>query len=77
MRKKIIEVAGTIPVTKENQEGVQYFYFFQNGQKGKVHRNGQTKYWKTRPTEFRIPFKYGMYDYGYITEKNCMNFTID
>ncbi len=50
---------------------------------GKVyvwHRNGRTKIWKTRPGEFRIPVKYGLYDYGYIdhtmadvvhTEEDC------
>jgi len=32
--------------------------------------NGAVKTWKTRPNEFRIPVKHGMYDFGYITEKN-------
>lgn len=36
----------------------------------KVRRNGKTKLWKTRPDEFRIPIKYGMYGFGYITEEN-------
>lgn len=30
--------------------------------------NGAPKTWKTRPTEIRIPWKYGLYDYGYFTE---------
>jgi hypothetical protein len=30
-------------------------------------RNGRTTTWKTRPNEYRIPYKYGMYEYGYIT----------
>jgi hypothetical protein len=29
-------------------------------------RNGATQTWKTRPGEFRIPVKYGMYQYGQI-----------
>lgn len=32
-------------------------------------RNGVTKTWKTRPTEFRIPVKFGMYAYDYITDQ--------
>jgi hypothetical protein len=30
-------------------------------------RNGATKTWKTRPGEFRVPVKHGMYSYGYLT----------
>jgi hypothetical protein len=33
--------------------------------------NGQIKFWKTRPSEFRIPVKNGMYGFGYITDKNA------
>ena len=29
-------------------------------------RNGQTKTWKTRPTEFEVPVKYGLYSFGYV-----------
>lgn len=29
-------------------------------------RNGATKTWVTRPDEFRVPVKHGMYAYGYI-----------
>lgn len=31
-----------------------------------VKVNGAVKTWKTRPQNCRIPFKYGMYEYGYI-----------
>lgn len=37
-------------------------------------RNGQTQTWKTRPGEFRIPVKYGLRDYGQITDKNAAGF---
>jgi hypothetical protein len=37
-------------------------------------RNGATKLWKTRPDEFRIPVKYGLRDYSYITELNGHKF---
>jgi len=33
-------------------------------------RNGALKTWKTRPTEFRQPVKYGLYGYDYITQNN-------
>lgn len=34
-------------------------------------RNGRTKFWKSRPGEFRIPVKYGMYEYFYIDHTNA------
>lgn len=34
-------------------------------------RNGVTKTWKTRPNDFRIPVRYGLYVYGYITQDNA------
>jgi hypothetical protein len=30
-------------------------------------RNGKTQTWKTRPDEYRIPVKYGMYNFSQIT----------
>lgn len=36
-----------------------------------VRRNGATKTWKTRPGEFRIPVKHGMYEHFYITDKDA------
>ena len=66
------------------EEAVSAHYFHANHEPGgKVYtwrRNGRTKTWKTRPGEFRIPVKYGLYQYGYIfhstahlyhTEENC------
>ena len=32
-------------------------------------RNGKTQLWKTRPDEFRIPVKYGLYSYASITNR--------
>lgn len=34
----------------------------------RCRRNGKTQLWKTRPTEFRIPVKAGMYTYGNVTQ---------
>jgi hypothetical protein len=41
---------------------------------GKIYRwrrNGATKTWKTRPTEFQVPIKYGLRDYSYLTDVNA------
>lgn len=37
-------------------------------------RNGTTQTWKTRPSEFRVPVKYGIRSYGNITEVNAGDF---
>ncbi len=34
----------------------------------RARRNGKTKTWKTRPNEFNVPIKVGLYTYGYITD---------
>lgn len=36
-----------------------------------ARRTGKTKLWKTRPDQFRIPVKYGMYDAFYIDNSNA------
>lgn len=41
-----------------------------NGKWIKVRRNGKTQTWKTRPSEFRIPLKAGLYMYGEITHRD-------
>lgn len=67
-------------VTKENQEGVWEFYHISKTNttgRLKVRRNGKTKTWKTRPTEFQIPAKYGLYEFFYITQDNACDWTID
>lgn len=40
-------------------------------------RNGATKTWKTRPGEFRIPVKWGMRSYDYITELDADRFHVE
>ena len=37
----------------------------------RARRNGRTQTWKTRPTEFRIPIKHGLYTYAEITHWNA------
>jgi hypothetical protein len=36
----------------------------------RVKVNGKPKLWKRQPTKIRIPYKYGLYEYGYITESD-------
>jgi len=38
--------------------------------------NGMVKTWKTRPKEFRVPIKYGLYDYNYLTHINASRFDL-
>lgn len=40
-------------------------------------RNGRTQTWKTRPGEFRIPVKHGLYAYGQIRETQAHLFTVE
>lgn len=42
----------------------------------RTRRNGKTQTWKTRPSEFRIPVKYGLYEYFNITHENCHEWTV-
>jgi len=37
-------------------------------------RNGMTQTWKTRPNEFKVPVKFGLRAYSYITDLNCHEF---
>jgi len=46
------------------------------GQPRKYSRNGKNKLWKTRPSDFKIPVKRGLREYGYIDNENYTNFNI-
>jgi hypothetical protein len=37
----------------------------------RTRRNGKTQTWKRKPNDFRIPVKYGLYEYYNITQDNC------
>ena len=41
-----------------------------NGRFWRVRRNGQTKIWKTRPGEYRIPVKAGLRSCGEVTHRS-------
>lgn len=40
----------------------------------RVRPSGKCKTWKTRPNEFRLPVKYGMWENGAITHQNAGSF---
>ena len=42
----------------------------------RVRVNGKCQTWKTRPSDFRLPYAYGLYDHGYIDQNNCESFHI-
>jgi len=46
-----------------------------DGSPMRFRRNGKTKTWKTR-SDFRIPVKHGLYDYGYIDQDNYLDFVV-
>ena len=38
--------------------------------------SGKCQTWKTRPTEFKLPVKHGLYDSFYITEDNATEWSV-
>ena len=70
----------TIEDAKKLEYRTEVYHQYMRDSKGAPLRarvNGQCQLWKTRPTEFKIPVKHGLYDSGYITDKNagdwCLN----
>lgn len=39
----------------------------------RVKVNGKPKTWKRQPEKVRIPYKYGLYEFGYIYENEIMD----
>ena len=39
--------------------------------------NGKCQTWKTRPNDFKLPVKYGLYQYFYITPENADEWVAD
>jgi hypothetical protein len=42
----------------------------------KWRASGKCKTWKTRPNEFKLPIKYGLYESGYLTHENAHLFEV-
>jgi hypothetical protein len=47
------------------------------GEPVKCRVNGKCKIWKTRPLEFKLPVKAGLYEYGYIENFNADEWCVD
>ena len=70
-------------ITKQQAVAAQYRQEFwhrtvknADGTPARCRVNGACKVWKTRPDEFRLPVKHGMYDCSYITESNAAEWRI-
>lgn len=65
-------------ITKTQALNNNYFHAnnYKNSDKTcqRWRRNGATKTWKTRPEEFRVPIKCGLYSFGELTNKNAALF---
>ncbi len=48
-----------------------------DGSAARCRVNGACKTWKTRPTEFRLPVKYGLKACFYITERNAADWLLN
>lgn len=67
-------------VTQEQAASVREFHFEGRGPcTTKVERwraNGAIKTWVTRPGEFRLPIKWGLRSYDYLTHENADQFHV-
>lgn len=64
-------------ITKEQAVNASEFHHISprpNGTCEVWRRNGVTQTWKTKPTEFRVPVKWGLYRYGDITQHEVEQF---
>ena len=67
-------------ITKQEAMTAQRFHhaFLTNadGTPLRARRNGRTQTWKTRPDDFRIPCKVGMYQRIQITPRNAREWSV-
>jgi hypothetical protein len=65
-------------ITKEQAMTAREFSFTnqRNGKPAKCRRTGKTQTWKTRPNDFKVPVKYGLYESGYITQETAADFSV-
>lgn len=47
-----------------------------DGSAMRVRSSGKCQTWVTRPEEFKLPVKYGLYESGYITHANAHEWTL-
>ncbi len=67
-------------ITKNDALTVRHFeHVTMKGSDGKPVRcraMGKCQVWKTRPNEFKLPVKYGLYQSFYITQDNAHEWTV-
>lgn len=61
-------------ITKEQALTAQRFHAREGQSCILWRRNGRTQTWVTRPAEFRVPVKHGLYRYGQLTELEAQHF---
>lgn len=70
------------PVTLENLQQTNHNHFqhktqmLKNSKPATVRQSGKVRTWKTRPADFIVPVKYGMYTSFYITNENAHEWEI-
>ena len=47
-----------------------------DGKPSRAKVTGRVQTWKTRPNDFRVPLKRGLYDTGQLTPSNASRFTL-
>jgi len=69
-----------VPITRENIDRLldarAIEIAMRNGNWWTIRRNGKTQKWKRDANRIKVPFKYGMYGYGSITETDFIEVTI-
>lgn len=67
-------------ITKEQAMTVKYFHEINEIMLSDIKRNwrvsGKCKTWKTRPNEFKLPIKHGLYRSSYLTHENAHLFDV-
>lgn len=69
----------TLEQAKNLQPGQELWANFSFNKRGiprKVKVNGKVRTWKRNPERVQIPYKYGLYEYGYITERDLPDFCL-
>ncbi len=65
-------------LTKEVCQNLRYGQNLYHRTKGiRVRVSGKCQTWKTRPNEFKLPVKYGLYESGYITNDNASEWSTE
>jgi len=70
----------TLEQAKSLKPGDIIYYLWHKNRDGSFARfkvNGKIKVWKTRPEDFRIPLKRGLYEYWALTPNNITDFVSD